>query len=150
MGVHSALKTNGNSTDGPLCWSRRIIRRSGVRALWLKNPPPITQWLTPHTLGLSLSPLWGFIDSSTVVAIFYSSCTWSRKNINSLELDPQCKMLEIVKGIHELTFKDHQCTLASEQPWAGTGASKVSSRKFEPRTLCYIIILCIEYGLTLA
>jgi hypothetical protein len=40
--AYGTLKSHGHITDGPVCWNRRITRRDGVCALWLKNPPAIT------------------------------------------------------------------------------------------------------------
>ncbi len=39
------------------------------------------------------------------------SCGWSKYQENN---DPQGKMLEILKGIHESTFKDHVCKIEAE------------------------------------
>jgi hypothetical protein len=40
--------------------------------------------------------------------ILRCSCGWSKKQESN---DPEGKMLEILKGIHEMTFKDHQCKI---------------------------------------
>jgi hypothetical protein len=42
----------------------------------------------------------------------YNGCSgWSK---NQEHNDPQGKMLEILKGIHESTLKDHQCKIEEE------------------------------------
>jgi len=39
------------------------------------------------------------------------SCGWSRYQKNKY---PQGRLLEILKGIHEITFKDHTCRIGDE------------------------------------
>jgi hypothetical protein len=48
-----------------------------------------------------------------VLVIRCNACGWEVKQEHN---DPGGKMLEILKGIHEMTFKDHRCMIEGGNP----------------------------------
>jgi hypothetical protein len=48
-----------------------------------------------------------------VLVLRCNDCAWEVKQEHN---DPGGKMLEILKGVLEMTFKDHQCRIESGNP----------------------------------